>query len=317
MAVPPLHLFSAKKQQRERIAVISLYDAPSARLCCEAGVDALLVGDSLGNVILGYDSTVLVTMEDMERHAAAVVRGVQRSTRPEVPVIVDLPFGSYHGDYDSLARNGTRLMQTGAQALKLEGGNAAAVQAVERLTQMGAPVMGHLGYTPQSALRLQQVVQGKTARSAMQLSAAARRLEEAGCFAIVLEAMPLEVAAYITATLTIPTIGIGAGPGCDGQVLVWHDLIGLTEHSPFRFVKQFAEMQSIVLDATAAYVHEVHTAEFPAAAHGWRMPSEEHEAWQRELPATPRELATPREDGFEHRNGARPMAEEVSPVQES
>lgn len=282
MAGAPLQVFHRKKQRGEHIAVISLYDAPTARLCCDAGVDALLVGDSLGNVILGYENTIPVTLDDMVRHTAAVVRGVKQSSRPAVPVIGDLPFGSYHGAFDSVARHGTALMQTGAQALKLEGGNPPAIAAAERLVQMGAPVMGHLGYTPQSALRFQQVVQGKTAVSAMQLVTAARRLEDAGCFSIVLEAIPLEVAARITAEVSIPTIGIGAGPACDGQVLVWHDLAGLTGAEPFRFVKRFAQAYGVLREAARDYVSEVQSGAFPSHEQAWNMAPDELAAWQRE-----------------------------------
>ena len=262
--------------------MVSLYDAPSARLCSEAGVDALLIGDSMGNVILGYDNTVSVTLNDMMCHAAAVVRGAKASSRPEVPVIADMPFGSYHGGADDIARNGTLLMQTGVHGLKVEGGNQGTLEAVKRLTQMGAPVMGHLGFTPQSSLKFSQTVQGKTAATANELLEAAKRLEAAGCFGIVLEVMPLEVAQRITETLTIPTIGIGAGAGCDGQVLVWHDLAGLSGGEPFRFVKRYADGYALLSQAARDYVSEVHAGKFPASEHGWPMPAEELELWKKE-----------------------------------
>lgn len=279
MAVSPLYVFNHKKRHGQRIAMVSLYDAPSARLCCEAGADAILVGDSMGNVILGYDSTLPVTLDDMRLHTGAVARGVKSSSQPGVPVIADLPFGTYHGSADTTARHGTLLMQAGAHALKVEGGNDGTIAAVERLTQMGAPVMGHLGFTPQSALNFKETVQGKTAASAQYLFDAARRLEDAGCFGIVLEVVPLEVAERIMAALGIPTIGIGAGPGCDGQVLVWHDLAGLLGGEPFRFVKRYADGHALLAQAARDYVRDVHSGAFPSREHSWAMASEQLEAW--------------------------------------
>lgn len=279
MAASPLHVFNQKKRHGQRLAVVSLYDAPSARLCCEAGVDALLVGDSMGNVILGYDNTLPVTIDDIRLHTGAVARGVKSSAQPGVPVIADLPFGSYHGSANSTARNGTLLMQAGAHALKVEGAGEGTLAAVKRLVEMGAPVMGHLGFTPQSALTFKETVQGKTAATAQHLFDAARRLEDAGCFGIVLEVMPLEVAERITAALSMPTIGIGAGPGCDGQVLVWHDLAGLSGGEPFRFVKRYANGHTLLAQAARDYVNEVHAGAFPTREHSWTMASEQLAAW--------------------------------------
>ena len=274
MAGSPLKLFSEKRRGAP-IAMVSLYDAPTAALCCEAGADALLVGDSLGNVILGYDNTLPVDMEDMARHTAAVARGAKSSARPDVPVVADMPFGSYHGDKSEIAANGARLMRAGAHALKVEGAGDATLRAIELLTEMGAPVMGHLGFTPQSVLRFNATVQGRTAQEAGRLLAEARRLEAAGCFAIVLEAMTAEVAERITSELRIATIGIGAGLGCDGQVLVWHDLAGLLPGQPFRFVRQFAQARTILLDAARAYVSAVHDGDFPGTPNGWNMSDDE------------------------------------------
>lgn len=280
-----LQVFRAKKHRGERIAMISLYDAPSAVLCCEAGVDCLLVGDSMGNVILGYDNTIPVTIEAMAHHTAAVVRGVKSSTRTEVPVIADMPFGSWHGDRNSLMQNASVLMRAGAQAVKVEGADYHTLEAIEILTAMGVPVMGHLGFTPQSSLIFQSVVQAKTAETADELLSNVKSLCYHGCFALVLEAVPIEVAAEITQQIEIPTIGIGAGPGCDGQVLVWHDLTGQTAGEPFRFVKRYAEAQAVLSQAAEGFVGEVHAGEFPTLEHGWAMSSEELNAWRAEIEA--------------------------------
>ena len=215
--------------------MVSLYDAPTAEICCEAGVDCLLVGDSLGNVVLGYDDFLSVTMEDVLRHTAAVARGAKKSRRPGVPVVADLPFASY-ANPEQAAKNGAALVRAGAHGVKLEGAGPSALAAVRTLVEMGAPVVGHLGFTPQSSLRFSGVVQGKTAGAASRLLQEACELEVAGCSALVLEAVPSEVARHITDELSIPTIGVGAGNGCEGQVLVWHDLVGFTPGKPLRFV---------------------------------------------------------------------------------
>src|SRR4051812_32515759 len=236
MAFSPLQVLNDAKTRDERVAMVSLYDAPTAEICCEAGVDCILVGDSLGNVILGYDNFLSVTMEDVLRHTAAVARGVKRSRRPEVPVVGDLPFGSYASP-EQAAENGASLVRAGAHGVKLEGAGPSALVGVRILIEMGVPIVGHLGFTPQSSLRFSGVVQGKTAGAALRLLEEARELEAAGCSALVLEAVPSEVARHVTDVLSIPTIGIGAGAGCDGQVLVWHDLVGLTPGKALRFVK--------------------------------------------------------------------------------
>lgn len=274
-----LKIFSEKQRQKP-LAMVSLYDAPTASLCCEAGADALLVGDSMGNVVLGYANTVPVDMDDMARHTAAVARGVNSSTRPDVPIVADMPFGSYHGGKSEIAANATRLLRAGAQAIKVEGGNDLTLRAIEQLTQMGAPVMGHLGFTPQSVLRFEETVQGKSALDAERLLHEARRLEAAGCFAVVLEAMTAEAAQRITSEVRMATIGIGAGIRCDGQVLVWHDLAGLLPGKPFRFVRQYARGREILLDAARAYVNEVQNGVFPGTANGWAMSDDERDKWQ-------------------------------------
>ena len=280
-----LQIFSAKKRrspEAKPLAMISLYDAPSAALCCDAGADVLLVGDSMGNVVLGYDNTVPVDMDDIARHTAAVARGVAASTRPDVPIVADMPFGSYHGGKSDIAANATRLLRAGAQAIKVEGAGDFALRAIEQLTQMGAPVLGHLGFTPQSALRFEETVQGKNTLDAERLLNEARRLQEAGCFAVVLEAMTAEVARRITEEMRMATIGIGAGLECDGQVLVWHDLAGLLPDKPFRFVRQYARGREILLEAARAYVNEVQSGVFPGSANGWTMSDDERAKWNTE-----------------------------------
>lgn len=275
-----LQVFSTKKRQSP-LAMISLYDAPSAALCCDAGADALLVGDSMGNVILGYDNTVPVDIEDIARHTGAVARGVKSSSRPGVPIIADLPFGTYHGDAGEIVASATRLLRAGAIAVKLEGAGDIALRAVDLLVQMGVPVMGHIGFTPQAILRFETTVQGKTATDAERLLNEARRLEGAGCFGVVLEAMTTETAARITMEMQMATIGIGAGPMCDGQVLVWHDLAGLTPATPFRFVRQYAKAHEVLSDAARAYVNEVKGGIFPGTANGWNMSDDERTHWEK------------------------------------
>lgn len=276
----PLQLFLTAKKQGQSLAVISLYDAPSAQLCCDAGCDAILVGDSMGNAMLGHDSTLPVTMSEMLSHTAAVLRGVKKSTRPQTPVIADLPFGSY-ATVDLAVQNAGDFMRLGAHCVKLEGAGPNAIAAVEALTEMGVPVMGHLGFTPQLSLALAGVVQGKTAAAADKILADAYRLERAGCFSIVLEAVVSEVAERITRELKLSTIGIGAGGHCDGQVLVWPDLAGMTPGAPFRFVKKFAEAHALLTQAAAEYVREVHSKAFPAAENGWAMSETELANWQK------------------------------------
>lgn len=278
-AISPMQVIRDAKTRGEPLAMISLYDAPAAELCCDAGADSLLVGDSLGNVILGYDDFLSVTVEDMLRHTAAVARGVKKSTRPAVPVIADLPFGSYTTP-ESATHNGAALMRAGAHGIKLEGAGKGTLEAIRALIEMGAPVVGHLGFTPQSSFNLPGVLQGRTSVAAEELLGFAMSLEEAGCSALVLEAMPREVAQRITESISIPTIGIGAGADCDGQVLVWHDLAGLTAEAPLRFVRRYAEAYALLKEAAAGYVGEVHSGAFPTDEHGWSMHRSELEEWR-------------------------------------
>ena len=267
--------------------MVSLYDAPSAALACEANVDLILVGDSLGNVILGYESPMRVTMDDMLHHTEAVARGVQDASRSNVPIIADLPFGSYT-NVRLATRNGADLVRAGAQALKIEGAGPSSVRAVRALTEMGVPVVGHLGFTPQSSLLFEGVVQGKTRAAASRLLEEAQRLEDAGCCSVVLEVVPSEVARRVTAELSASTIGIGAGPYCDGQVLVWHDLVGFTTGKLFRFVKRYAEAGTLLKEATEGFVGEVHSEAFPEAKHAWTMDEAELKKW---MEATAHEVA--------------------------
>ena len=276
-----LQLFQNAKRDARTLAMIALYDAPSATLACDAKADILLVGDSLGNVILGFDDTTKVSIDDMARHTGAVVRGVAKSTRSEVPVVADLPFATYDTPEDAL-RNSVLLMNEGAHAVKLEGANESSLAAIRVLVQHHIPVIGHIGFTPQSAAHLSGIVQGKTFEGAKQLLDDAQNIEDAGAIAIVLEAMPSVVAAKITQRLTISTIGIGAGARCNAQVLVWHDLVGFSPRAPFRFVKRFAQIHDVLLDATRQFVNETHDKSFPDASHEYSMPDDELRKWQQE-----------------------------------
>lgn len=258
----PLRALQERKDAGLRIAMISLYDAPSAMMCCEAGADVLLVGDSLGNVVLGFEGTVPVNLEDMRRHTGAVVRGVRASSRSDVPVVADMPFASYHGNAGDIVSAGATLMREGAQALKLEGSGEHTLKAVELLLEVGAPIVGHLGFTPQSSGRFKHITQGRDAGSAQAMLEASLRLEDAGATAIVLEAVDAGAAATITGRLSIPTIGIGAGAECDGQVLVWNDLTGLTLQPP-PFAKPFANARQVLAQAAGDYVSAVHSRAFP------------------------------------------------------
>jgi 3-methyl-2-oxobutanoate hydroxymethyltransferase len=279
MSTSPIQLLREAKRNKQRLAMISLYDAPTSILACDAGADLLLVGDSLGNVVLGFDHFLDATISDMVRHTGAVVRGVRASSRSRVPVFADLPFGTY-ATRETAAQNGAELMRAGADGLKLEGANDDALAAIRVLTSMGAPVCGHLGFTPQSSLLFEGIVQGKTAPHAQRLFDEARVLQDAGCCALVLEATTREVAARITQELDIVVIGIGAGEGCDGQVLVWHDLVGLSP-GKFRFVKRYLEAREILGEATRQFVEEVHNGAFPATENGWAMPDDEWEKWRK------------------------------------
>lgn len=250
--------FLKMKQSNKKITMLTAYDYPSARWVEEAALDMILVGDSLGMVVLGYDSTVPVTMEDMVHHAKAVRRGA-----PNTFVVVDMPFMSYATVERALHNAGRLVQEGGADAVKLEGGEHFA-PVVKALVQAGVPVVGHIGLTPQTATQLGGFkVQGRDLESARQLIRDAQALEEAGAFALVLEAIPAEVAGRITAELSIPTIGIGAGADCDGQVLVFHDILGMFDRFKPKFVKTYANLREIAIDAIKMYISDVKEGEFP------------------------------------------------------
>lgn len=248
--------------------MLTAYDATSAIIAEAAGVDAILVGDSLGMVVLGHATTLPVTLDDMIRHTAAVTRGSRKAL-----VVGDLPFLSYGTEAEAIT-SARRLMQEGgAHAVKLEGG-AAQAAIVARLTACGVPVMGHLGFTPQAQHQIGLRVQGKSAEGARQLLADAQALQAAGAFAIVLELVPAELAALITRQLRIPTIGIGAGPDCDGEIQVWHDVLGLTQGRTPRHAKRFAEIGRMMTETIADYATEVRGRRFPGSGQSSHIPTE-------------------------------------------
>lgn len=258
--------FAAAKAAGEKLVMVTAYDYPSAYLAEAAGVDLILVGDSLGMVVLGHDSTVPVTLDDMLRHTQAVRRGAR-----DTFVLADLPFWSTSSVERAVDWTGRLVQEGGCHAVKLEGGQAV-VPHVEAVVRAGVPVCGHIGLTPQSATALGGYrVQGKSAAAAQRLLADALALEAAGVFLLVLECIPTPLARAITERLAIPTIGIGAGPYCDGQVLVWHDLLGLYPRRPPRFVRQYATLGEIARQGLAAYCAEVRQGRFPAPEHGFAM----------------------------------------------
>jgi len=267
-----------KKQAHDPITVVTAYDFPTARLAEEAGVDAILVGDSLAMVVLGQPNTLSVTMDEMLHHARAVSRGASR------PLLIgDMPFMSYQADRGQAVRNAGRfLAEAGMDAVKLEGGRRMA-DTVRAIVDAGIPVQGHVGLLPQSEKAMGGLrVQGRTAAGARALLDDALALEDAGCFSIVIEGVPARLGTEITARLRIPTIGIGAGVDTDGQVLVLHDILGLCERSP-RFVKRYADVGQTIGDALRAYRDDVAARRFPAAEHTYAMPDEEWNAFAADL----------------------------------
>ncbi len=266
------------KSRGEKIVMVTAYDAPGARLADEAGIDILLVGDTAAMVVLGHDSTVPVTMDEMLFLTRTVARTVAR------PLVVgDMPFGSYNVSDDEAVRNAVRFVKEGgADVVKLEGAGPSLSRAAA-IVAAGIPVMGHVGLTPQTETMLGGFkTQGRTAAKARRLLADALALEAAGCFSIVLEAVPTPVAVRITEALTIPTIGIGAGPECDGQVLVYHDLLGLTEGRAPRFVKRYANLAEEIRRALGTYAAEVRDGSYPAEEHTYAMPDDELELFSAE-----------------------------------
>jgi 3-methyl-2-oxobutanoate hydroxymethyltransferase len=273
--------FGRMKGRGEKIVVVTAYDAPSARLADEAGVECILVGDSAAMTVFGHTSTLPITVDEMLLLTRAVARGSQRAL-----IVADMPFGSFQVSNEATVEQAIRLVKEGgADAVKVEGAGAT-VQRVEALVAAGIPVMGHVGLTPQSATALGGYKpQGRTASRAAQLLDGALALERAGAFAVVLEAMPAPVAAGITRLLAVPTIGIGAGAECDGQVLVWHDLLGLTHgHVPL-FVKRYADVGDVVRGALQDYVADVRAKRFPDAQHAYAMPAAELDRWQASVEA--------------------------------
>lgn len=255
--------FKQSKQQGRKISMLTAYDYSTAKLMDEAGINAILVGDSLGNVVLGYEDTLSVTMEDMIHHGAAVARGAKNAM-----VVVDMPFMSYQASVYDAVVNAGRLMKEGrASAVKLEGGKEVCPQ-VKAVTEAGIPVMGHLGLTPQSINALGgHRIQGKTQQAAQKLLDDARALQEAGAFAVVLECVPEKLAEKVTKELEIPTIGIGAGAGCDGQVLVYQDMLGMFSDFTPKFVKKFANVGQVMKEAFKSYIDEMQQGSFPSQEH--------------------------------------------------
>jgi 3-methyl-2-oxobutanoate hydroxymethyltransferase len=260
-----IHDFKRKKEQQKKISMLTCYDYPSARIIAESNIDCVLVGDSVAMAVHGYETTVMATMEMMVLHTQAVARGLAKQF-----LISDLPFLAYRVNLAETIQNVKQLMQAGAHAIKLEGADSDALQTVQHLVNAGIAVMGHIGLTPQSVHQLGGYrVQGKLDAQATRLLQQAKALEDAGCFALVIECVPQALAKSITEALSIPTIGIGAGVDTDGQVLVWHDMLGLYTDIHPRFVKQFIPGKEMFLDSINAYAEQVHGAAFPTEAHSF------------------------------------------------
>ncbi len=259
-----------RKSKRQPITCLTAYDYATARLVDEAGIDIILVGDSLAQVVLGYDSTLPVTVDEMLHHTRAVRRAVKHAL-----LVADMPYGSYHTSPEDAVRNASRfLKEAGAEAVKLEGGEKRTEQ-VRRLIDAEIPVMGHIGLTPQSVHAMGGYkVQGKTLSAVEQLMRDAVALDQAGVFSIVLEGIPREVAAMITEEVSAPTIGIGAGPDCDGQVLVIHDMVGLTFNPPAKFVRRYADAGALISEAIETFRRDVVEGNYPADAESYHLPKD-------------------------------------------
>lgn len=272
-------MFRQKKERGEPITMLTAYDYPTSLAMDKAGVDAILVGDSLAMVVLGYENTLPVTMDEMLHHSRAVARGAKSSL-----LVGDMPFMSYQVSVEEAVRNAGRFLQQGGMdAVKLEGGRERA-DAVRAIVGAGIPVMGHIGLTPQSVNQLGGFrAQGKTASAAKRLLEDAKILEDAGAFSLVLESVPARLAEVISKQISIPTIGIGAGAGCDGQVLVTHDLLGLFERFTPKFVKKYANLHEAMQKAFADYIDDVETKRFPAVEHTVEMSDEEWVEFQKEI----------------------------------
>lgn len=271
----------SSKQRGERLVCLTAYDYPTARIVDEAGIDIILVGDSLGNVVLGYGNTVPVTLEEILIHLKAVRRAVNRAL-----LVADMPYGTFHTGDDDAVRNALRLVKEGgAEAIKLEGGHKR-VHLVKRLVDEEISVMGHIGLTPQSINQLGAYrVQGKTASAAQQLIDDAKAMEDAGAFAVVLEVVPREIAQMITESLSIPTIGIGAGVHCDIQVLVIHDMLGLSFGKQARFVRPYANLREVMTDAVTRYAEDVRNGTYPSEAESYALPAQTAAEMDIEVPS--------------------------------
>lgn len=257
--------FARKKQRAEKITMLTCYDYPSARIIAESRLDCVLVGDSVAMAVHGHESTVMASMDMMVLHTAAVARGITRQL-----IVADLPFLCHRLSMADTISNVRRLMQAGAQVIKMEGGDADTCHSIATLVNAGVPVIGHIGLTPQSICQLGgYTIQGKNEADAARLLHEAQALERAGCSALVIECVPQTVAQTITQALSIPTIGIGAGVATDGQVLVWHDMLGLQDDFQPRFLKTWAQGKRVLLTAIDAYVQHVQTAQFPAEEHAY------------------------------------------------
>jgi len=259
-----------KKRQKEKISALTAYDYPTAKIVDQAGVDLILVGDSLGMVVLGYANTIPVTMEEMLHHTRAVSRGVHRAL-----VVGDMPYFSFHLSVEESVRNASRfLKEAGAKAVKIEGAAPKRLKLIETLVEAEIPVMGHVGLTPQSLYHLGRFkVQGKERAEAKKIVKAAENLQKAGAFAVVLECVPMELSRVITEKLEVPTIGIGAGPYCDGQILVFHDLAGYSNGYLPKFVKRYAHLHDQLNEAVRAYVLDVQKGKFPEDKHSYHLGS--------------------------------------------
>ena len=272
MTVPAVRARKAS-DGADPLVMLTAYDAPGARMVDQAGVDLILVGDSVAMVVLGYDDTIQVTVADIAHHTAAVAR-----TRPEALIVADMPWMSYHVSVEETVRNAAVLIRAGAQAVKLEGGRRR-LPMIEALVAAEVPVMGHIGLTPQSMHAMGGFkVQGRDAQAALGLVDDAKELAHAGCFAIVLEGVPDRVAARVTRTVDVPTIGIGAGPDCDGQVLVFHDVLGLEHRVVPKFVRRYADLHTEGVVALRHFADDVRSGAFPTVDESYRMADAEAEA---------------------------------------
>lgn len=262
-----------KRNGDDPLVMLTAYDAPSARMVSEAGADLILVGDSLAMVVLGYEDTLQVTVDDMVHHTAAVARA-----QPDCFIVADLPWMSYHVSKTETVHNAAKLIRAGAHAVKLEGGHER-LPMIEAIADAEIPVMGHLGLTPQSVLAMGGFkVQGKNTQAAMTLLSDAKALQHAGCFAMVLEGVPNEVGTFITDSVDIATIGIGAGPDCDGQVLVFHDVLGIEDRFKPKFVRRYAMLKETGVEALAQYADDVRTGAFPSEDECYHLSDDEAEA---------------------------------------